>query len=271
MKNIGEAEQFEVDFKLIRKLEQRALDIQSRVVEGSGAILSSEKSNADLSPIEFTRHPKPEGTVVAFGGISVGFGMPVKEFFGTLSDLPLHKVFIKDFKQNWYQSGLLGCTDSRFQTVELMSKTLKRFKRPWTFVGASAGGFASIYFGQKLNADKIVSIGPQTLVNRKVFLRFAGVPPWIRDFDVNDPENDLLNCFEDQQECTSPVEIFYSAKEKVDTAQAARLEHIKGVRLFPVDTKTHNTAKYLRDAGILPSIISGEFQVKFKGDKNVRL
>lgn len=44
--------------------------------------------------------------LVSFGGIAQGLGMPVFEFFNSISDIPCDKIFLRDFHQAWYQKGV---------------------------------------------------------------------------------------------------------------------------------------------------------------------
>lgn len=43
---------------------------------------------------------------VSFGSIMQGLGMPVFEFFNSISDITCDKVFLRDFHLAWYQKGV---------------------------------------------------------------------------------------------------------------------------------------------------------------------
>lgn len=231
-------------------LEQHADRLQTLLVEATGAVAHVDQSNADLHPIETLTKGAGSGTIFTFGGISAGLGMPVKEFFGSFKNDKRDVVFIKDFRQCWYQRGIVGLSTNRNDTVEALTAIFQDFARPWTFVGTSAGGFASIYFGTKMDADSIVAIAPQSLVTRRSFKRFANVPARLRGFNESDPENDLGYTLE---ACPSVqnIKVIYSAGNEYDTNQAQRLGDFAGISLCPIDSNEHNTAKVLRDRNLL--------------------
>lgn len=231
-------------------LEQRTDRLQTLLVEATGAVANVDQSNADLYPIETQNKGTELGTIFTFGGISTGLGMPVKEFFGAFRNDNRDVVFIKDFRQCWYQRGIVGLSKNRNDTVEAFSSLFERFRRPWTFVGTSAGGFASIYFGIKLDADSIVAISPQSLITRRSFKRFANVPARLRGFNDSDPENDLGYTLKSRLGAQS-IKIVYSAGNEYDTEQAQRLRNFDGVSFRPIDSIEHNTAKVLRDRNML--------------------
>jgi len=56
--------------------------------------------------------------LIAFGGISVGLGMPVFEFFRTLASLGIDVLFIRDPKQGWYQRPIPGLGNRASEIAE---------------------------------------------------------------------------------------------------------------------------------------------------------
>ena len=52
-----------------------------------------EKTNKEVLT-DFNKH---EVLLVSFGGISQGLGMPVFEFFNSISDIACDKIYFRDF------------------------------------------------------------------------------------------------------------------------------------------------------------------------------
>src|SRR5690554_1592733 len=44
--------------------------------------------------------------LVSFGGLRMGLGMPVFEFYNSLEHVQCDKIFIKDINQAWYHKGI---------------------------------------------------------------------------------------------------------------------------------------------------------------------
>ena len=71
-----------------------------------------------------------------------------------------HKhIFIRDIQKQWY----LGGINSRIDTPEKLIAFLKNETKGYLVIaiGSSAGGFASIIYGQLLNAERIYSFNGQ--------------------------------------------------------------------------------------------------------------
>ena len=105
--------------------------------------------------------------LVSFGGIRQGLGVPVFEFFNSISDIPCDKIFLRDFNQAWYQNGV----DPRLNNVDKLSCHINHIIRQnkydkICFLGNSMGAYAAILFGCKINVDVVISFAPQTFINR---------------------------------------------------------------------------------------------------------
>ena len=104
--------------------------------------------------------------LVTFGGVQQGIGVPVFEFFNSISEIDCDKIFLRDFKQAWYQKGIDSTTNNPQKIVEYLKKTISENNyEKVTFIGNSMGGYAAILFGSILNVDKVVSFAPQSYLD----------------------------------------------------------------------------------------------------------
>ncbi|HEY8018305.1 MAG TPA: hypothetical protein VIG53_02305, partial [Actinomycetota bacterium] len=53
-----------------------------------------------------------ETTLLAFGGIRGGLGIPPYEFFRVTEGLPVRRILVRDLDQVWYLRGIRGLGES---------------------------------------------------------------------------------------------------------------------------------------------------------------
>lgn len=105
--------------------------------------------------------------LVLFGGLGNDTGRPPFEFVRLTADFGVHRVFLRDLEQCWYQRGLSGVCRDVPATVDALNALLESFgpvRR--VFVGTSSGGFAAILFGVLCGADAVVAFSPQATITR---------------------------------------------------------------------------------------------------------
>ena len=104
---------------------------------------------------------------ILFGGKNSGFGIPPFEFVNSLKILKHHKIFLRDFRQTWYHSGLTGHTSDIPETVSLITQRIREINpRETTLIGNSMGGFAAILFAKLIGGNcKAVAFAPQTFIH----------------------------------------------------------------------------------------------------------
>lgn len=220
----------------------------------SGRVLDCADPNARFASCETRTLPSSQGTFFAFGGMNKRMGMPVREFFGALSDLEHDLVFVKDFYQSWYQSGLFATTTNRRDTVDFLTERFAGYPRPWKFVGTSSGAHAAIYFGAKMGADLVTAFAPQTYIDEITFSNFAPFARQRSPFDFNDAGNDLLNvlrhCYDADLKVPRII-IHYSQDNELDKLHAHHVRDVAAVTLTPHPGTDHNLPKKLRGEGRL--------------------
>lgn len=204
-----------------------------------------------------------DSLLVVFGGISQGLGVPVFEFFKSLSAVNCDKAFFRDFNQAWYQMGV----DNELNSLEKIEQRIKSlmtsggYKRV-CLLGNSMGGFASIYFGLKLEIDRVIAFAPQTFVdrwNRLLKLDFR----WRKQIKKMHGNASSGTCFDlralamNNQEVPTWISVYYSVNHRLDRIHAERLKGIKNVELVPRPESGHGIVKDIRDQGeLVPLIVS---------------
>ena len=205
--------------------------------------------------------------LVSFGGIRHGLGMPVFEFFNSISDIQCDKVFFRDFSQAWYQKGV----DSELNHIDEIIQYLKKIMNSnryenVCFLGNSMGGYAAILFGSILNVDTVISFAPQTFINR--FTRMIN-----RDNRWNDEikevyafQNkrkayfDLKTHLKNNNSYKTQINIYYSPNHILDKKHAERLKNQKNVILHALKDGGHEVVKVVRNNGELKSLINSTFK-----------
>jgi len=253
---------YEIDRRLSRlgkqqrAFRERIFAIQTTVVEGMGRThCALGDPGAEIFPVETRLSPESPVRVIAFGSMGTAFGLPPKQFFQALGQHDCEIVFLKDFRQCWYQKGLLGLTSSVEETADFLRRMIESDGRPVSMVGASSGGFAAILFGCLLGARKVVAFSPQTRVTRRVFGKFRTEDSRIEDMDFDAAHTDLRRVAEEHSP-RGRIDLYYSTGSAYDTEQALHMDGIDNVRLRGLDWHGHNTAGHLKGEGRLDAIMA---------------
>jgi hypothetical protein len=206
----------------------------------------------------FIDYRKSRTTLFIFGGIHAGLGVPVFEFFNTLNKININKVFFRDFNQAWYYLGLKDIGDNIGAIENFIRKLIDKFGSTHNItLGNSMGGYAAIYFGTKLNLDKVISFSPQTFIDYNNRLKFNDTR-WenflsrIYQYNPDDLRNLLLS-----SNIKTKIKIYYG-EDQLDVIHAHYLSGINNVHLIQYTHCDHSLTKYLRDRGELKKIIKHE-------------
>jgi hypothetical protein len=234
----------------LRASHRMLVDMATRLSETHGPVATTDSADAAFFPLELHQTDNAQGTVLAFSSLQPDFPLPPREFGGSLKGSGRTVLFVKDFARVWYQKGLVGLSSTRQETVSALRDIIAGLPRPWTFIGASSGGYAALYFGAHLEADHIRAFSPQTLVDRQAFMRFSRCRPFEMGFDTGDPENDLAEQL-GRFPALPPTRIYYGAPHHMDRKQALRLQDLDAVTLHEVQSRTHNIAQVLKKRGEL--------------------
>ena len=116
-----------------------------------------------------------ETAFVIFSSIMGGMaGYKPFEFVRSFKDADASLVFVRDVDQVWYQGGFRG-VDGEFDGALSYLRTLRDRHRRLVLTGYSAGGFASILFGELVGADIVFAIAPQAAVDLDVMRKLRDV------------------------------------------------------------------------------------------------
>ena len=241
----------------IRQLQDKFLSMQDMFLRFSQQkVVEAGSEFSSMSPVEIYRTDGAETTVIACAGLITRFGMPPREFFKSLTSRGCNVIFVKDFLQCWYQKGLLSLSSNMDETVEVLQGLLPVGTKSVRFTGTSAGGFAALQFGIRMNADKIMVFGPQTHVIPKTFHRFAGLDSRMHDIDFKSPDIDTRKTFERFPDFSGKIAIHFGKDSPPDAYYANYLKDYPNVTLCAHDFDQHHIAGYLRETGKLDGILA---------------
>lgn len=104
--------------------------------------------------------------IISFSGLGGAYqNPPTFEFSSYLSKIAfdLDRKFYVDPTKSWYQYGVPGISSNIEEFVEYLKKVISPYEKT-IFMGASAGGYASILFGSLLEVTTVIAFVPQTLL-----------------------------------------------------------------------------------------------------------
>ena len=200
--------------------------------------------------------------LVSFGGINQGLGIPVFEFFNSISDIDCDKIYLRDFNQAWYQKGIDSELDSIDRILDnLKNKLFHNNYQRVCFIGNSMGGYAAILFGTLLNVDRVVSFAPQSYIdyyNRLISLdrRWSTEISCVHKFEKKKKEYfDLKKYLKKNPNYKTEISLYYSINHRLDKKHSERLRYQKNIVLHPIEEGGHSVVKVLRNNGMLKSIL----------------
>ncbi|MDB4835325.1 hypothetical protein OAH12_01940 [Cyclobacteriaceae bacterium] len=222
-----------------------------------------EESNKGVLE-DFNGH---KSLLVSFGGIQQGLGIPVFEFFNSISDIPCDKLFLRDFSQAWYQKGVDSKLDHIEKVVQyIQDKINDNEYDKICFLGNSMGGYAAILFGSMLNVDTVISFAPQTFIGRFQRLinrdgRWHSQITKVQGFKHKRKDLfDLKKYLKRNRLYKTQINIYYSPKDILDKKHAERLKKVNNIALHPIEEGGHAVVKVVRDKGELKSLIKSTFE-----------
>ena len=218
--------------------------------------------HGDNAPLLEDLRPGSHRVYFIFGGINSRIGMPPFEFYETARILDYSKVFFRDFSQAWYQCGLPGIAKDVFELAEFIKSRINELQpREIYFTGNSMGGFAAILFSSILGTGKAIAFSPQSCLSfskrlglgdrrwRKKIIRMYCKTMFRKHvYDLPDVMID------NHQDFT--IDIHVSAGDQLDIKHATALQHFSQVRIHRHDLGSHDLVRYLRDTGMLASIMA---------------
>ena len=202
---------------------------------------------------------------IFFGGIASGIAMPPFEFYNSSKIIDENKIFIRDFSQSWYQNGLPEICEDIDSTVEYIQSEITKIKpEKIFFVGNSMGGYAAILFSSLIGKGHAIAFAPQTFISPVLRLKYLDFR-WFYQI-VNTYRKSLykrkvwdLKPLLLRSEGVQTISVFVSKKNKLDYIHASRIKFIPSVNVYEFEGGGHAVVKLLRDEGLLPEIMSGNY------------
>lgn len=82
-------------------------------------------------------------------------------------------LFLKDIYLQWYSNGIKNFSNSYEDTIIKINNYVKKYNfNNLICMGSSSGGYASLYFGCKLNVNNIICFSPQIELTKSVNLYY---------------------------------------------------------------------------------------------------
>ena len=89
--------------------------------------------------------------------------LSVRSHYNAISKLPCNRLFLNSGKNDWFQTGIPGISDSFEETISFCKKIKSDFKEERiVYVGHSMGAFAALGCGIAAGADRILASAPET-------------------------------------------------------------------------------------------------------------
>lgn len=138
------------------------------------------------------------------------------EWYSTRIQKGYKNIFLRDIKKQWYLTGING----EINTPEKLLAFLQKETEGYSVIalGSSAGGFASVIFGQLLNAEQIYTFNGQFEILSLLQKSTEDIDPILfrnRDNKTLLPFYDTLNFINNPE----PIFYFYSNKSQWDVEQ----------------------------------------------------
>ncbi|UEM22225.1 tetratricopeptide repeat protein [Skermanella mucosa] len=189
------------------------------------------------------RNPDSDVLAVVFSHVSEQPGR--FSFYGSFRDIAVNKLFVNTPGNGWYRDGVPGLGDDVDSTADGIRILMQQIApRTVVCVGNSMGAYAALLFGVLINADRVLAIGPETLLDQpgsrsRGFL--AGRPP---------PSSyaDLLPVLS-LPAADRRTSIVIGESDPSDVECARRVAHLPGMRLRSMRGVGHEVPAMLHRFG----------------------
>ncbi|MCB0640661.1 MAG: hypothetical protein KDC44_03440 [Phaeodactylibacter sp.] len=200
--------------------------------------------------------------LISFGGGKGGLGVPVFEFYKSIAHLNCDKIFLRDFRQAYYQKGV----DEDIDHIESLIDYLKKVVEAGNYkkiicIGNSMGGYAAMLFGCIINADRVISFVLQTLIDLPNLIRHSDYRAITGAFRIyfyrnNRPEYyDLRKYLLNLDSYKTQMKLFFCPSYTIDKIHCERMLVCDGVELVEVDEGGHDLVKVLKKRGALKTVL----------------
>lgn len=195
--------------------------------------------------------------IVAFSGLEAAYqDNIIFEFSGYLSKIAskFDRKFYVDPRKSWYQYGVPEISSNLDEFIQYLKRVIQPYEKI-IFIGASAGGYASILFGSILNIDTVIAFVPQTLLIDEVCKScYASDYTEMHEYKdlkkvINDTTNYVFVCAENIEDIN----------HLHGNIHCLRFDNCHNVNIEKIHWVDGILSKY-RDDGLLDRIISPHLQ-----------
>jgi len=184
------------------------------------------------------------------------------EFVHSFQERHCDVIFLRDRYRAYYHSGVKGVGRNVDEVAGFLNDFIGQGRyRLVVTLGHSMGGYASLLFASKVDADICIAISAQTFLDLENIARYG-------DYRYHDEKKrlyrskhqspvyyDLRNYFlskthaSDRKSCTYCL--FYGENDRLDRIHATRMTGIgHPFHIYEVKGAGHNTAREMRDSGV---------------------
>lgn len=160
------------------------------------------------------------------------------EFYKTRIEKASKHIFVRDLNYTWYKDGINKDINSDEKLLEFLKEETIGSKI--ITIGSSAGGYAAVFFGIRLNAEYIFSFSGQ-----------FNSPEKYADFDI-------LNLLKN---CETPIFYMYPTESEMDMAQFETVKSFKNVQILGIKSDKHGVPI---EKNILKHIINSDIKKLYK-------
>ncbi len=197
------------------------------------------------------RNPDSDVLAVVFSHVSEQPGR--FSFYGSFRDVAVNKLFVNTPCNGWYRDGVPGLggdVDSAAGGMRILMQQVA--PRTVVCIGNSMGAYAALLFGVLINADRILAIGPETLVDQpgsrsRGFLAGRSPPAFYAD---------LLPVLS-RPAADRQTSILIGESDPVDLECACRVAHLPGMGLRSLRGVGHEVPALLHRFGAWRPLIRG--------------
>ena len=224
-----------------------------------GEFVYAMKFTEGAEPVKESFIEESERLYIFFGGIVGGLGMPPFEFFESSGLLGQSRVFLRDFAQSWYQTGLPGVGPDIGSVVEFLRSSIDRSKaKEVVFVGNSMGGFAALMFCSLLGQGRVVAFSPQTVIDEQSRKRLSD-RRWdaqLKRLHDNPSSGHILNLPDHFRLNRKDIRADIHVSDPLDLLHARELLVFPNIRVHEYAEGGHSLVAKLRDQGRLFKVLA---------------
>ncbi len=204
-----------------------------------------------------------EHLIIAMSGYGQDF-----EWFRTMKkygvDLPFNKLWLRDLKASYWHGIFPGVGVGPFEFAEFIKEKIEESKsKKVLMMGLSMGGYGATLFGCLCNVDLVLSFSGQSHLPKFRRDKYNLDEKW-NGLNVDRKYTDLKNIFKEYNSNNKTAyKLFFGKENKTDRSHVERLESERGVKLYPIDTNSHNSTGPALKSGLAGKIIRGFLKSKY--------